>query len=106
MRDSVAEDAARTARRSPMFAAPAFPGLRDTSVLQDAHALPARPLERGRPAAHPNKRLPGCLVGSADWAEARDTTGAKLFLSRTREDAAGAPAVDSVSVPGEPLQNP
>lgn len=71
-----------------MFAAPSFPGLRDTSVLQDG-----RTLSQAR------------VAGPAGWDRARATTGAKLFLNRTREDAAGVPAVDSVSVPVEPLQN-
>lgn len=50
-------------------------------------------------------RPTACLVGGAGWDWARATTGAKLFLKRTREDAAGVPAVDSVRVPVEPLEN-
>lgn len=46
-----------------------------------------------------------CLVGAVGWYKARATTGARLFLNRTREDAAGVPAVDNVSVPVEPPQN-
>lgn len=78
-----------------MFAALSFPGLRDTSVLQDGRTL-SQACGAG-PAA--------CLVGAAGWDRARASTEAKLFLNRTREDAAGVPAVDSVSVPVEPLQN-
>lgn len=78
-----------------MFAPPSLPGLRGTSVLQD----------RGSLSQAYRARLTACLVGAAGWDRARATTGAKLFLNRTREDAAGVPAVDSVSVPVEPLQN-
>lgn len=44
-------------------------------------------------------------MGAVGWYKARATTGARLFLNRTREDAAGVPAVDNVSVPVEPPQN-
>lgn len=99
MRDSVAEDTARTARGRPgllprRFRASETPLSSRTDGR--THSLRARATGAGPPA---------CLVGSADWDGARDVTGAKLFLKRTREDAAGAPAVDSVSVPVEPLQN-
>lgn len=90
MRDSVAEDTARTSRGSPMycFAAIIYVGLRDTSVL-------SRTLSEAGGA--------GALLPAGTGA--RGTTGAKLFLKRTREDAAGVPAVDSVGVPVGTLQN-
>lgn len=44
-------------------------------------------------------------MGASGWDGAKATTGARLFLKRTREDAAGVPAVDGVSVPVEALQN-
>lgn len=78
-----------------MFAAPSLLGLRGASVLQD----------RGTLSQAYGARLAAGLVGAAGWDRARAMTGAKLFLNRTREDAAGVPAVDSVSVPVEPLQN-
>lgn len=78
-----------------MFAALLFPGLGDTSVLKD-----------GRTPSQAHGAAPAaCLVGAAGWDGSRAMTGAKLFLNRTREDAAGVPAVDSVSVPVEALQN-
>lgn len=88
------EDTAGTAR-GRRCAAPSFPVLRDTSVLQNWRTLS----QAG--GAGPA----GCLVGAAGWDKARATTGAKLFLNRTREHPAGVAVVDSVSVPVEPLQN-
>lgn len=50
-----------------------------------------------------------CVGGGAlaGWDRAAMiTTGAKLFLNRTGEGAAGLPVVDSVTVPVERLQEP
>lgn len=92
MTDSVTEDTGFTARGHRCFPPP-FPGLGDTSVLQNGSSLSQA---AGAWSA-------ACLVGTGDWDRARAMTGAKLFLNRTRKDAAGVPAVDSVSVPVEPF---